>query len=119
MAVNTIDRLCKEIFHSAKGPGESAPKLGEEERELLLHSLPSGQFVLFESDHFGDHVATEDRHWYSDHDKTRQQLMVDAFRQLCGRGYVRHLRLCIFGLSQRGFNAAHELARTSDTAHVA
>jgi len=107
-------RLCHDIFNSAKmGYGENPYILAEEEKKLLMESLPSGRFDVFESDCFGSHLVTEEKHWFSEKDEFYQELVLDAFSLLCKRGYIRHEKLHLFKLSRQGFEAAYHLVDNS------
>ena len=95
------------IFNSMRRSIDENPSiLTEAEKSLLLESLPSGQFIIIESNHFGSHLATEDKHWFSEKDKTHQETVLHAFRSLCRRGYIRHMKLRLFKLSRDGIKAA-------------
>lgn len=113
------DKLCHDIHRSVKSELADRQSMTEEEKRLLCESLPTGRFVVFESHRLGSHLATEDRHWYSDDDKFYQHRMLIAFRSLCKRGYVKHLTLCIFELSRSGMAAASRLVGEFPRADVA
>jgi hypothetical protein len=101
------DRLCHDIFTSVRRDiGDMPCILAEEEKNLLIESLPSGQFIIFESYRFGSHLATADKHWFSEKDKSHQKTILRAFKLLCRRGYVRHMKLDLFKLSRHGLEAA-------------
>lgn len=110
-----ISRLCHEISISEKTGGFSNPTIfSEAEKNLLIESLPSGQFIVFESDSFEPHLVTgEQIHWFSENDEYYQEFMLDAFSLLCKRGYVRHVKLHQFKLSRRGFQYAYGLVDDS------
>jgi len=76
---------------------------------MLRLSLPTGQFVVFDSRYYGVHIAVERKQWFSDGNKKYQERMVNVFRGLCGRGYIHHLRMCVFELTRPGFEAAYLL----------
>lgn len=114
------DRLCYDIFDSVRREiGDMPCILTEEEKNLLIESQPSGQFMVFESDHFGSHLATEDKHWFSAKDESHQETILHAFRSLCKRGYIRHMKLRLFKLSRHGIEAAQHLIDESKQANVA
>lgn len=103
-------RLCHDIFTSRRlGNGENPHILAGEEKELLMETLPSGRFDVFESDCFGSHLVTEGKHWFSEKDEFYQEFILEAFTLLCKRGYIRHMKLHQFKLSRRGFQAAYGL----------
>jgi hypothetical protein len=114
------DRLRHDIFNSAiRDLGETPCILTAEEKNLLIESLPSGQFIIFESKHYGSHLATEDIHWFSEKDEAYQEHILNAFSSLCKRSYIRHVELCVFELSRHGFKVAQNLADESRQANVA
>lgn len=108
-------RLCHEISISAKTGGFSNLTIfSESEKKLLMESLPTGQFIVFESDCFGPHLVTgEQMHWFSESDEYYREFMLEAFSSLCKRGYVRHVKLHQFKLSRRGFQYAYGLVDDS------
>ncbi len=111
---STTSGLCNDIFNSAKmGFGENPCILAADEKKLLIESLPSGGFDIFESNHFGPHLVTEEKHWFSEKDEFYQESMLEAFSLLCKRGYIRHVKLHQFKLSRRGFQYAYGLVDDS------
>jgi hypothetical protein len=118
--MKTTDRLCYAIFKSGRNKvGPTVESLTKDERELLVKSLPSGSFVVFESEHYGDHVASGETHWFSHDDQTCRHRMLEAFESLCHQGFIRHTTLRMFKLSRMGFEMAHSITDEQTQANVA
>ncbi|MDF7826751.1 hypothetical protein P4B35_22175 [Pontiellaceae bacterium B12227] len=113
---SVTDQLCYDIFSSVRTRDGHAPGLlTEEEKALLVESLPTGEFIVFESDSSAPHLATTGRHWWCQKDGSHQEEMLHAFKSLCKRGYIRHMTHCVFRLSGSGIQAARNHASSART----
>lgn len=102
--------FCHDILTSERTGDNGSPCiLAEEEKRVLTQSLPSGNFIVFESGLFGPHLVTDKKHWFSEADEFYQEFVLNAFSLLCKRGYIQHTKPHLFKLSREGFEAAYGL----------
>lgn len=102
--------LCQEAI---KGVKESKKKkLSETEKELLIAAKEKGEFLVLSVDEVPDWVLVGEKH-FSDNETNDPQIAIkymEAFKNLCNRGYISFDGGHQFMLTVSGFKKARALA---------
>ena len=87
-------------------------KLSEAEKELLIAAAKKGEFQLLSVDQIpGIWVRANGKDFLDTGDPAFAAKYLEAFRNLCERGYIVHEGGHLFMLSGTGFEKARELAK--------
>ena len=91
-------------------------KLSEAEKELLIAAAKDGEFLLMHTNELPNWVRVGRIDFLDNKagDPAIAAKYVDAFTNLCKRGYIRHEVGDLFMLTGIGFKKARQLARKTD-----
>ena len=91
-------------------------KLSEAEKELLIAAAKDGEFQVMHVNEAPDWIRVGRKNFLDDKadDPAIAAKYVDAFTNLCKRGYIKHDNGILFRLTYAGFEKACQLARKTD-----
>ena len=85
-------------------------RLSKEEKDLLTAAASKGQFRVWRVGQVrGEWISADRKHFNKQEDPAHDARYREAFKSLCERGYVTHLRGETFMLSGSGFDKARKL----------
>ena len=85
-------------------------KLSEAEEELMITAAKRGEFYILSVDEVPNWVRIERKDFYDVNDPAIAIKYLDAFKNLCERGYIYHDGGILFRLTSIGFKKARKLA---------
>jgi hypothetical protein len=85
------------------------PSLTQNEKEMLIHALPSGQICLMRAGQVGDFVQSGSFDYLDDHDPSLQARGIDTLDSLQAHGLVRFQAGQLYKLTGSGFDQARQL----------
>ncbi len=84
-------------------------KLSETEKELMITAAKNGEFYILSVDEVPNWVRIERKDFCDVNDPVIAIKYLDAFKNLCERGYIYHDSGILFRLTSVGFEKARKL----------
>lgn len=86
-------------------------KLSEFEKELLINAADNGEIYILSADGVPNWVRIERKNFCDVNDHAFTMKYLDAFKNLCERGYIYHDTGILFRLTSAGFEVARKLSK--------
>jgi len=88
---------------------KKVPTITDNEKQMLIHTLPGGQIFLMRTDQTGNFVRAGNFDYLDQQDPALQATGLDTLDLLRSRGLVRHEAGQLYKLTGTGFEEARRL----------